>query len=61
MSVIDEDYIQKGNDPGAILGRKVSVTADEVAAAIGIIEALGKALYAGVLKNCRLKREGNAA
>lgn len=50
MSVIDEDYIQKGNDPGAILGRKVRVTADEVAAAIAIIEALGKALYAGVLK-----------
>ena len=27
------------------------ITADEVAASIAIIEALGKALYAGVLKN----------
>jgi hypothetical protein len=39
-----------GDDPGAIVGRKVRVTADEVAAAIAIIETLGKALYAGVLK-----------
>lgn len=50
MGVIDEDYIQKANDPAAILGRKVRVTADEVSAAITIIETLGKALYAGVLK-----------
>jgi hypothetical protein len=50
VGVIDEDYIQKANDPGAILGRKVRVTANEVAAATAIIERLGKALYAGVLK-----------
>ena len=50
MGVIDEDYIQKADDTGAILGRKVRVTADEVAAAIAIIETLGKALYARVLK-----------
>ena len=50
MSVIDEDYLQKANDPRAIVGRKVQVTADEVAAAITIIETLGKTLYAGVLK-----------
>jgi hypothetical protein len=50
MGVIDEDYIQKANDPGAVLGRKIRVTADEVAAAISLIDTLGKALYAGVLK-----------
>lgn len=49
MGVIDDDYLQKANDPGAILGRKIRVTAEEVAAAIAIIETLGKALYAGVL------------
>ena len=50
MGVIDEDYVQNANDPGAIVGRKVRVTADEVAAAIAIIETLGTTLYAGVLK-----------
>ena len=49
MGVIDEDYVRKANDPGAIVGRKVRVSADEVAAAITIIETLGKTLYAGVL------------
>lgn len=50
MGVIDEDYVQKSSDPGAIVGRKVRVTAEEVATALAIIESLGKALYAGVLK-----------
>jgi hypothetical protein len=50
MGVIDEDYLQKANDPGAILGRKVRVSADEVAKAIAIVEALGRMLYAGVIK-----------
>ena len=49
MGVIDEDYVQKANDPGAIVGRKVRVTADEVGAAMTIIETLGKTLYLGVL------------
>jgi hypothetical protein len=49
MGVIDEDYVQKANDPGAIIGRKVRVSADEVAAAITIIGTLGKTLYLGVL------------
>jgi hypothetical protein len=50
MGVIDDDYLQKANDPTAILGRKVRVTADEVSGAIAIIEALGKTLYTEVLK-----------
>jgi len=50
MGVIDDDYVQKAHDPGVIVGRKVRVTADEVAAAIGIVERLGGRLYAGLLK-----------
>lgn len=50
MGVIDEDYVQKTNDPGAIVGRKVRLAADEVGAAIAIIETLGGSLYAGVLR-----------
>ena len=56
--VIDEDYLEKAHDPGAICGRKVRVTADEVASAIAIIETLGKALYAGVLKTAAWKTQG---
>lgn len=50
MGVIDEDYVQKANDPGAIVGRKIRLAADEVGAAIAIIETLGGRLYAGVLR-----------
>ena len=50
MGVIDEDYVQKTKDPGAIVGRKVRLAADEVGAAIAIIETLGGSLYAGVLR-----------
>jgi hypothetical protein len=49
MGVIDEEYVQKTNDPGAIVGRRIQVTQDEVTAAIGIIEKLGRRLFAGVL------------
>ena len=48
--VIDEDYVQKTSDPGAILGRKIRLAADEVGAAIAIIETLGGRLYTGVLR-----------
>jgi hypothetical protein len=50
MGVIDEDYVQKANDAGAIVGRKIRLAADEVGAAIAIIETLGGRLYAGVLR-----------
>jgi hypothetical protein len=49
MGVIDEDYLQKANDPGAVAGRKIHVSHDEVNSAIGIVEALGRRLFAGVL------------
>ncbi len=49
MGVIDEEYVQKANDPDAIVGRKIYVDKDEATSAIGIIEALGRRLFAGVL------------
>jgi len=50
MGVVDDDYVQKANDPAAVVGRKVRVTAEEAGAAIAIIETLGGRLYAGVIK-----------
>lgn len=49
MGVIDEDYVQKANDPGAILGRRVALNQAEVEASISIVEALGRRLFSGVL------------
>jgi hypothetical protein len=49
MGVIDEDYVQKANDSGAILGRKIRVTREEVTFSIDIVEAFGRRLFAGVL------------
>jgi hypothetical protein len=45
MGVVDEEYIQKTGDPHAIAGRKVTLTATEVAELIGILEKLGRCLY----------------
>jgi hypothetical protein len=50
MGVVDEDYVKKANDPQAILGRKISVSRDEVTATITIIETLGKRLFDGVFQ-----------
>jgi hypothetical protein len=50
MGVIDDDYISRANDPGAIAGRKIRVDYDEVNSAINFIEALGRRLYEGILK-----------
>jgi hypothetical protein len=49
MGVIDEEYLQKANDPGAVAGRKIHVSHDEVNLAIGIVDALGRRLFSGVL------------
>jgi len=49
MGVIDDEYIQRTNDPGAVAGRKIPVGRDEVNEAIGIVEALGRRLFAGVI------------
>jgi hypothetical protein len=50
MGVVDADYVQKTNDPGAIVGRKLRVSHDEVKAAIRVIGTLGGRLFHGVLK-----------
>ena len=49
MGVIDEEYLQKANDTGAVLGRKVRLTEREVESAISIVEMMGRRLFAGVL------------
>jgi hypothetical protein len=49
MGVIDEEYLKRTIDPGAVLGRKIRISLDEVRLAIGIVESLGRRLFAGVL------------
>jgi hypothetical protein len=49
MGVIDEEYVQKANDRGAIVGRRVQIARDEVKSSVAIIEKLGRRLFAGVL------------
>lgn len=49
MGVIDDEYVQKANDPGAVAGRRIRVTQDEVCMAIGLIETLGQRLFRGLL------------
>jgi hypothetical protein len=50
MGVMDADYVQKANDAGAIVGRKIRVQKDEVESAIRIIGTLGGRLFDGILK-----------
>lgn len=49
MGVIDEDYLQKANDPDAVLGRRIRLTEGEVQSAITIVESMGRRLFAGIL------------
>lgn len=49
MGVIDDDYVLKASDFGAVAGRKVQVSAEEVNSSIEIIELLGRTLFAGIL------------
>jgi hypothetical protein len=49
MGVIDDEYVQKANDSGAVVGRRVRVTQDEVSLAIGLVETLGQRLFRGLL------------
>lgn len=48
MGVVDEEYVQKASDPAAVVGRKVALALDEVAALVGVVERIGKRLYEGV-------------
>jgi hypothetical protein len=49
MGVIDEEYMQKVNDPGAVVGRRITLTGTEVETCIGIVEAMGRRLFAAML------------
>ncbi len=49
MGVIDADYVQKANDPGAIVGRRIRVTQEEVSLAIALVETIGQRLFKGLL------------
>lgn len=60
MGVVDEDYPEKVNDPRAVVGRKVTLTAEEVSSVIGIVERLGRCLYEGIHGSPRMaNREGS--
>ena len=49
MGVIDDEYVQRANDPGAVAGRKVQVSPNEVRSSIETIEILGRRLFRGIL------------
>ena len=49
MGVIDDEYVQRANDPGAVAGRKVQVSPNEVRSSIETIEILGRRLFGGIL------------
>jgi hypothetical protein len=48
MGVIDDEYVQKANDTGAVVGRRVRITQDEVSQAISLVETLGQTLFKGL-------------
>lgn len=49
MGVVDDEYVQRANDPGAVVGRRIRVTQDEVSLAISLVETLGQRLFKGLL------------
>jgi hypothetical protein len=49
MGGIDVDNVQRANDPRAVAGSKINMGRDEVTWAIGVLEALGRRLFDGVL------------
>ena len=51
MGVIDQEYIDKANDPAAVPGRKIQVTKDEVDLALRLTETLGQRLFKGLLSS----------
>jgi hypothetical protein len=49
MGVIDEEYLQKVNDPGATAGHKVVVSRKEVEVSVVLVRKMGDRLFAGIL------------
>lgn len=50
MGAVDSDYVQRANDPSAVIGRRIRVSRDEVSSAMIIIDKLGQRLFEGVIK-----------
>jgi hypothetical protein len=49
FGVIDAEYIRKAKDPGAVAGRKVQVSKEEVDSGLEIVEKLGRRQFQGIL------------
>lgn len=49
MGVIDDEYVQKANDPVAVVGRRIRITHEEISLAISLVETLGRRLFKGIL------------
>lgn len=49
MGVIDDEYVQKANDPEAVAGRRIRIAPEEVSRAISLVETLGERLFQGLL------------
>jgi hypothetical protein len=52
MGVIDQEYVDRANDPTAQVGRRVRLGSDEVAEAINVVERLGQNLFGGLQRGC---------
>lgn len=48
MGVVDDDYIKKTRDAQAVIGRKVTLRADEVRTLVGIMRRVARSLSAGL-------------
>ena len=57
MGVIDADYVQRANDPGAVVGRRIRVTPEEVSQAISLVETLGQRLFRAYPLNAYTPRD----
>lgn len=44
MGVIDEEYVAKTTDPHAVVGRRITVTGEEVSKLVGVVRQLGQFL-----------------
>jgi hypothetical protein len=47
MGVIDDEYVQRANDPAAIAGRKIVISRSEVEAALVLVRRMGDRQYEG--------------
>jgi hypothetical protein len=60
MGVVDEEYVQKASDLNAVVGRKITLTSDEVTAVIGIVGRMGKGLYDGAITKNQIHHSGDS-